>query len=45
MEIIVEKRGVETAVGNSPPFLTNLPFHYFAKTVNHELWFKYLAKS
>jgi len=23
------------AVGNSPPFLTNLPFHDFLKTVNH----------
>jgi len=34
-----------TAVGNSPPFLTNLPFHDSANTVNHELWLKYLAKS
>jgi hypothetical protein len=26
---------LEAAVGNSPPFWTNLPFHDFPKTVNH----------
>jgi hypothetical protein len=33
----------QTAVGNSPPFLTNLPFHDFPKTVNHDSWLKYLG--
>ncbi len=28
------------AVGNSSPFLTNLPFHDFPKIVNHESWLK-----
>ena len=31
------------AVGNSPPFLTNLPFHEFREICNHELWLKYLG--
>jgi len=26
----------QTAVGNSPPFLTNLPFHEFPKYFNHD---------
>jgi len=31
------------AVGNSSPFLTNLPFHDFANYFNHESWFTFLC--
>jgi len=33
------------AVGNSPPFLTNLPFQDFPKYFNHDSWFTVLGKS
>jgi hypothetical protein len=33
------------AVGNSSPFLTNLPFHDFPNYFNHESWFTILVKS
>ena len=31
----LERLATEPAVGNSPPFLTNLPFHNFPKLMNH----------
>jgi hypothetical protein len=34
-----------SAVGNSPPFWTNLPFHEFPKIVKHELWLKCVGNS
>ncbi len=37
--------GIASAVGNSRPFLTNLPFHEFPEIVNHELWLKCLGNS
>jgi hypothetical protein len=35
----------KAAVGNSSPFLTNLPFHDFPNYFNHESWFTFLGKS
>ena len=35
---------VKPAVGNSSPFLTNLPFHDFPKNVYHDSWLKKLGK-
>jgi hypothetical protein len=35
-EPFVFSLGFSPAVGNSPPFLTNLPFHDFPKYFNHE---------
>ncbi len=34
-----------SAVGNSPPFLTNLPFHDFPKHFNHSSWFQISGNS
>jgi hypothetical protein len=34
-----------SAIGNSPPFWTNLPFHKLSEIVNHELWLKSLGNS
>ena len=34
---------LKPAVGNSSPFLTNLPFHDFPNYFNHESWFTILC--
>jgi len=40
----VEMNVINPAVGNSSPFLTNLPFHDFSNYFNHESWFTFLGK-